>query len=142
MKLKIIIVLCLAGLSFAVAGQTDKSNNYTSVGPEDFLTLLRFKEGVVLIDVRLPFEYRRGHVEKSINIPLRLNPRNFIRKISTIPRDQTVLLYCDSDVRSISAAKRMYDEGFRSIYVLEGGIAAWQRKHLPLEKGHSRKKNP
>ncbi len=142
MKQKIIAALYFLVVVYTASGQMDTAGNYILVGPEDFLTLIRFREDAVLIDVRLPFEYRKGHIEKSINIPLRLSHKNFIRKVSSIPHDRTILLYCESDVRSISAAQRMYNAGYRSIYVLDGGISAWKRKYLPLEKGRRRKEKP
>lgn len=122
-----------------LSGQIDTSQKYTLVGPEDFLTLIRFEEKAVLIDVRLPFEYRRGHIENSINIPIKLNHKKFIGKTAHIPKEKVILLYCESDVRSISVAQRMYDAGYRNICILEGGIVAWKKKILPLE-GRRRKK--
>jgi len=133
MKSKIFHCLILFSFPLLLAGQTDTSLIYTIVGPEDFLTLIRFKENAVLLDVRLPFEYRKGHIEKSINVPIKLNHKKFLRKVSFIPEESVILIYCESDVRSISAARRMYDAGYRNIYILEGGITAWKRKLLPLE---------
>jgi len=133
MKSRVMLCSILLSFTLLLAGQTDTSLNYTAVGPEDFLTLIRFKKNAVLIDVRLPSEYRKGHIEKSINIPVKLSHKKFIRKVSFIPKESVILLYCESDMRSIHAAKRLYDAGYRKIYILEGGITAWKRKLLPLE---------
>jgi len=133
MKSKIIHCLILLSFPLLLVGQTDTSLIYTAVEPEDFLTLIRFRENAVLIDVRLPFEYRKGHIERSINIPIKRSREKFLRKISFVPQESLILLYCDSDVRSISAARRLYDAGYRKIYILDGGITAWKKKLLPLE---------
>jgi len=132
MNYKLLHYIIFFSFPFLLSGQTDTSQIYTPAGPEDFLTLIRFQENAVLIDVRLPFEYHKGHIENSINIPIKLSPKKFIRKVEQFPKDRVLLLYCESDVRSISAARRLYDAGYRKIYVLEGGVMAWKRKFLPL----------
>ncbi|MGQ9619948.1 MAG: rhodanese-like domain-containing protein [Bacteroidales bacterium] len=132
MKLRILFSIIILVLTIQLPGQHETCNKYISAGPEDFLTLIRFKENTVLIDVRLPFEYRREHIENSINIPIKLSHKKFIRRVNFIPKDKVILVYCESDVRSINAARRLFDAGYKTIYVLEGGTIGWKRKMLPL----------
>ena len=37
------------------------------------------------------------------------------------------MLYCRSGVRSLTAARRLLDEGYARVYNLRGGILAWAR---------------
>ncbi|MGB4292034.1 MAG: rhodanese-like domain-containing protein [Bacteroidales bacterium] len=141
MKFKILLTFIVFSFTIHLSGQIDSKGEYISVGPEDFLTLIRFQENAVLIDVRLPFEYRKGHIENSINIPIKLSPKKFIRKVEQFPKESVLLLYCESDVRSISAARKLYDAGYKKIYILEGGIIAWKRKLLPLYRKKGLKTN-
>lgn len=129
MALRFILSIFITVICYPLAGQPDSSEKFLRAGPEDFLTLIRYKEKAVVIDVRYPFEYRKGRIEKSINIPL---TKKFIKRMGHIPRESVLLLYCTTDERSIIAAKRMYDAGFRHIYILDGGTEAWERKGLPL----------
>ena len=63
------LVLILLVSSVLLKAQVEDSIKYENVGPEDFLTIIRFKENVLLLDVRLPFEYRRERIENSVNMP-------------------------------------------------------------------------
>ena len=121
--------MLLVFTSANIHSQSDTVTKYLSVGPEEFLTLMRFRENAVLIDVRLPFEYRKERIENSVNIPLR---KKFIKKLSHFPGNSVILLYCTTDVRSRRAAERLYDAGYRNLYNLEGGLEAWKRKNLPV----------
>ncbi|MGI9526854.1 MAG: rhodanese-like domain-containing protein [Weeksellaceae bacterium] len=61
-----------------------------------------------LIDVRAPWEYEEGHVEKSINIPLdQIQDR--ISEINEMA--QPILLCCQSGNRSIVATNYLQDQG-------------------------------
>jgi len=129
MKLKIVLFLLLIFTEANIRCQPDTVIRYVSVGPDDFLTLLRFSENAVLVDVRLPFEYRKERIENSTNIPF---GRKFMKKISHIPESSVILLYCTTDVRSRRAGGRLYDAGYRKLYNLEGGIEAWKSRNLPV----------
>ena len=129
MALRFILSILITVICYPLAGQADSPEKFLRAGPEDFLTLIRFREKAVLIDVRHPFEYRKGRIENSINIPL---SKRFVKRTAHIPRESVLLLYCTTDVRSIIAAEKMYDAGFRQIYILDGGTEAWERKGLPL----------
>ena len=111
--------------------QDQDSIGYENVGPEDFLSIIRFKENVILLDVRLPFEYRHERIEKSINMPL---ARKFIQRADKLNREALVLVYCTTDVRSERAAEKLCELGFSKVYNLKGGIEAWKRKGLAVVK--------
>jgi rhodanese-related sulfurtransferase len=42
---------------------------------------------------------------------------------------------CRTGAISAQAAKRLVKAGFKRVYWLDGGIAAWQQADLPLLKG-------
>ncbi|HPC99618.1 MAG TPA: rhodanese-like domain-containing protein [Bacteroidales bacterium] len=129
MRQRFFLLMLLVFTSANIHSQSDTVTKYLSVGPEEFLTLMRFRENAVLIDVRLPFEYRKERIENSVNIPL---GKKFIKKMSHFPGNSVILLYCTTDVRSRRAAERLYDAGYRNLYNLEGGLEAWKRKNLPV----------
>ncbi len=77
---------------------------------------------VVILDVRTPSEFIQGHVPKAINIPL----GDFSPKISDIipDKDAIYLVYCESGIRSITAAKQMDQLGYANVYEF-GGLNNW-----------------
>ena len=77
-------------------------------------------EGATLVDVRSAAEFASGHVEGARNIPV-----DVIRaRLSEIPKDKPVVLYCQSGMRSASAARLLKKHGYRPVYNL-GGMRNW-----------------
>ena len=69
------------------------------------------------LDVRMPQEYQAQAIPGSLNIPL-----YFIRpKLSTLDRDVSYVVVCDTERRSRAAAFILIERGFDA-YVLEGGL--------------------
>lgn len=46
--------------------------------------------------------------------------------IRDIPKDQPILITCLNGQRSSMAARQFISRGYRNIYVLKGGLTAWQ----------------
>lgn len=49
------------------------------------------------------------------------------------PRDQSVVLLCETGSRSAIGASLLAAAGFTDVTNLTGGIVAWRREGLPLE---------
>lgn len=78
----------------------------------------------VVIDVREAEEYKRGYIQGAINLPL----SQLEQRLNEIPKENTIFLYCQSGMRSKSAAKIMSKRGYLQINQLQGGISTWQDK--------------
>jgi len=76
---------------------------------------------VVLLDVREPYERRLASIEPSLHIPLQEVPE----RLSEIPKDKAVIIYCHSGVRSMMVAGFLANRGWESVANLAGGIDAW-----------------
>ena len=81
----------------------------------------KLKEGIQLIDVRTPGEFRRGHIKNAKNIPL-----SEIGNFTPIA-DKKIYVICHSGARSKLAAKKLKKRGFDVVNV-QGGMHAWQDK--------------
>ena len=47
--------------------------------------------------------------------------------LKDIPKDQPILLTCLTKQRSVQAAQQLISRGYRQVYILQGGLMAWQR---------------
>ncbi len=93
--------------------------------------LINHKNALVL-DVREQSEYDSGHVLSSKLIPLgKLNER--LGELEKY-RDRPIIVVCRSGQRSASACAFLGKKGFAQAHNLSGGIMAWQKAGLPLEK--------
>lgn len=75
--------------------------------------------GALLLDVRTPAEFARGHIEGARNTPL----DQLDQHVAALPRDVPVVIYCASGRRSDAAARRMATAGFDARDL--GGISRW-----------------
>lgn len=97
---------------------TGCSQKYETIDSNEAMDLIN--DGAVIIDVRNADEYNDGgHIKNSINIPL-----DSIKDV-TYDKNQTIIVYCLSGVRSREAAKTLYDMGYTSVYNLDGGLINW-----------------
>ena len=84
------------------------------------------KSGAVLMDVRPPAEVAKGMAsEAAINIPLQDMPQ----RLSEIPKDKDLLVYCRSGKRSMAASKFLVENGYTRVFNIEGGILALPPKN-------------
>jgi len=95
------------------------------------LQLINHKDAIVL-DVREPNEYVSGHVLNSKHIPLgKLKERmGELEKY----KDRAVVVMCRTGNRSGTACFLLGKQGFTQASTLTGGVNAWQKNKLPLEK--------
>jgi rhodanese-related sulfurtransferase len=92
------------------------------LSPEEVAELLKKDPaGVVLLDVREPFEREQASIEPSIHIPL----REIAGRSAEIPRDKALVVYCHSGTRSMMVAAYLEGHGFKTVANLSGGIDAW-----------------
>ncbi len=81
---------------------------YEKIKPEEYL----------IIDVRSKKEYKEGHLNGAINIPL----SDIKKEIKNITTDKKILLYCQSGLRSKRALKLLENLGYKELYNLKGGL--------------------
>ena len=107
------------------------TTEYKDLGPHDFQFQYLNTDSPVLIDVREPFEFNGTRIKNAVNIP---SSGNIGRAADTLNKEFTYFLYCSSGHRSVNVAKKMYDMGFRKLVNLKGGIIAWKKEGMKVEK--------
>ena len=83
-------------------------------------------EGLVVLDVREPVEWRQGHVEGSLHIPLMELPQRF----TELP-DAQLLVVCRVGSRSAQATGYLVQQGIEAVN-LHGGLVQWEAAGRPL----------
>jgi rhodanese-related sulfurtransferase len=71
----------------------------------------------IMVDVRTPDKFRKGHIPMSVNLPLSDIQNN---KVS-FPKNRTLIVYCDNGGSSMQAARLLSDMGYEVINCI-GGI--------------------
>ena len=101
------------------------------VGTVQALQLINHKEAVI-VDVREQKEYDTGHLLNSKLIPLG-TLKGRIDELEKY-RDLPIVCVCASGQRSKIASAQLKNRGFTQAYSLLGGVVAWRKAELPLEK--------
>jgi rhodanese-related sulfurtransferase len=123
---------------FVSCGQKNIPANTAVVTPQQniqMLTPAAFQEAIakhkgILIDVRTPGEYQKGHI-KDARL-LNIFDDNFETEINKLDKNETYYVYCASGGRSDECVQMMKQKGFMNVYDLDGGIGRWQKEGLPI----------
>lgn len=95
------------------------------------LQLINHKNALVL-DVREDDEFKAGHVLNARLISLgKLKER--VGELEKY-KDSPIVVVCRNGHRSATACVLLGKQGFTEAYTLAGGVMAWQKANLPLEK--------
>jgi len=87
---------------------------------ENVKIILKNDSSSFLIDVRSPQEYKEGHLDKSINIPLYDIKEQIKNKVPA--KETTLIIYCQSGNRSRKAVEILKKEGYDNLYNIVGGM--------------------
>ena len=67
------------------------------------------REGALLLDVRSPADYGKAHLPGALNLPLAELPA----RLAELPRDRTLVTYCNRGIQSAKAAALLRERGFQ-----------------------------
>lgn len=127
-----LVLIALVSGGFLVWPWIAKSlSGAKDIGAMDAVQLINRKDAVV-IDVREPAEFATAHIGNARNFPLsQIEKRSTeLQKLKNKP----VLIACATGNRSHTAFAMLKKLGFADVYVLSGGLGAWQQASLPVEK--------
>lgn len=111
-----------------VANHPELQESQTRVSPEQLSQLLADSNPPVVIDVRTPTEFAKGHLEGARNIPL----SELAARADEVPDQGPVAIHCQSGYRSSIAASLVGPR--EGLVELKGGFVAWAEAGLPVTK--------
>ncbi len=115
-------IAILVGLSAAAHASTPR------ISLDELRALQLNKAAIELVDVRMPSDFAKGHIQNARNVPQ--------GEIGTgvWPRDHHVIVYCTEDPCPMSdrAAERLAGLGYPKVSILAEGFAVWAQKGYPV----------
>lgn len=121
----------MSGMMFFWSVLGSRIRGIKDVDTHAALQLINHKNAYIL-DVRESDEYKAGHILNSQLIPLgKLKER--IGELAK-HKDAPVVVVCRSGNRSATACVTLTKQGFTQAYNLAGGMMAWQKANLPVQK--------
>ncbi len=105
--------------------------NYEAISAQQALSVIESLNPLIL-DVRTPKEYAKGHLKNSVLIPVQ-QLQDRLEDLAGV-KDRPILIYCATGNRSTVASKILIDKGFTHILNLKQGIVEWAKNRYPLVK--------
>lgn len=96
------------------------------------LPQMQTKQAAAVVDVRPAAAFQKGHIARAINLPLAEIKDNLARLKKY--QQQPIILVCERGISVSKAAQILRRNDFRMLYILEGGLTAWNKENLPLVK--------
>lgn len=123
MRIIIIVIVTVLILSLVYKSLAISQGDFTNISTSEIASLLENNPDLVLLDVRTPKETAAGKIKNALEVNV-LSP-NFSKKIGTLDKSKSYLVYCRSGKRSANACNIMSKQEFPKLYNLEGGYNAW-----------------
>lgn len=100
------------------------------ISPQALMAQIESASAPLILDVRSPAEYVRGHIPQAINIPY----REISERLDEITADRAdeIVVYCEMGVRASIAERALEQAGFQQVVTLTGDIRAWRQADMPL----------
>ena len=118
------IRIAILSLILAFSCEQINPSEINIISESDFIDLQ--DSDYTLIDVRTQEEFDLGHIDSAINLDFYSD--SFQNDILSLPKNETIVLYCRTNNRSSKTATILKENGFREILVIRGGITEWVRK--------------
>jgi rhodanese-related sulfurtransferase len=118
----LLALVLLAGCSVFRRGERPP---YRKLSAPVAYEIMRDNPDMLIIDLRSPREFNgnTGHLRRAKNIPLERLPFRLL-EISTF-RDETFLVYCDTDECAKAGMEVLTSSGFDNAVLMDGGIDSW-----------------
>ena len=79
---------------------------------------------MMVIDARDAAQFAKEHIPGAVNIEW----RQVLAKSANIPKDKSVLIYCNTGSLSAQAGFALRVSGWENVKILQGGFAEWKSK--------------
>ncbi|MEW8658651.1 MAG: rhodanese-like domain-containing protein [Candidatus Thiodiazotropha endolucinida] len=117
---------------------SDSLTDVKEIMPWDLEERMQVNPGLLIVDVREPYEYDAMHIEGSLAVP-----RGILESAcewdyeETVPelvnaRQREIVVVCRSGYRSVLAAFSMHVLGYEDVVSLKTGLRGWNDYEQPL----------
>ena len=129
MKNLIVITISIFLIAGCAGSQPQSDDVIVSVDTKKFKELVDSGNGIVL-DVRTPEEVKEGYIAGAEVIDFYSD--DFETKVTQLPKDKEIYVYCSAGGRSMKAARILEKNGYNKVYNLKDGSDNWIDAGYPL----------
>tara|TARA_Y100001947_G_scaffold50286_1_gene41779 strand:+ start:21 stop:338 length:318 start_codon:yes stop_codon:yes gene_type:complete len=104
---------------------TVKPMHYKSIHVQEAQELLN-DPGTVIVDIRDKVSFQAGNIPNSIN----LSNEDIVDFLDSTDRKAPLLIYCYHGINSKDAAEYFVNNGFHTVFSLDGGYSEFSQQKL------------
>lgn len=90
---------------------------------------LQIEKNAKLVDIRDIQAFTVAHAAGAFH----LTNQSIVEFMESVEFEEPILVMCYHGISSVGAAQYILNQGFESVFSVDGGFQAWQRSNLPLE---------
>jgi rhodanese-related sulfurtransferase len=111
---------------------TNLSAEFETVAGKTVVAKQNAGENLFVLDVREPDEFKAGHIEGAVNVPIRTLAKN----VAMLPQDKAtpITVVCKSGIRAAYGTMTLKLLGYTNVKDITGGMLAWEKDSLPITK--------
>lgn len=125
----VLVAVVLISGGFLLEPYIRKRSMGPSLSNEEAIDYIN-KKNAFILDVRATKDFKRGAIAGSKSIPI----DGFEGRVNEVPKDRPVIVVDTVTTSSQKAAKVLRAQGYRDVFVLEGGIKGWVDAKLPFTR--------
>lgn len=103
-------------------------SQFKTIGVKEALDMLE-QGNATLVDIRDDQTFARGHAPAAIH----LTNDTITQFMDQVGFEHPVLVMCYHGVSSQGAAQYLVNQGYETVYSIDGGFSAWERASYPTE---------
>jgi rhodanese-related sulfurtransferase len=139
MRLKVSLgmaVVCVLMASLTALSQKHPSvaSSVPEISASELHSMVAQKGKVLVLDVRTPAEYARGHIPEAVNVPIDTLAGKF--REMRVSKETTIVTTCDHGGRSSRAALELRKMGYQATSFCR--IESWQKDGYKITKGNAK----
>ncbi len=101
--------------------------SFNSMSVKELKDKLERREKLLVLDVRAPHEWASGHIAEAKNTYV-----GYLKQdMPKLPKDHPVASLCSVGRRGSLGASLLHMAGFKNVYNVLGGMAAWEEADYP-----------
>lgn len=103
------------------------------INPQQVTLLINREDGQV-VDIRTQKEFNSGHIAGATHLSSEKAKQSDFSSLEKF-KSKPIILVCTTGMTASGIATAMHKAGFERVYVLSGGMGAWQSASLPTTTG-------
>lgn len=122
---KLVMVGCMAIVFALLCYAPARAAEHKVITGSELETMMKDGSPIVIVDVREPELYTKGHVTGAINIPYDDDPqkqKEILKKLS--PKDRIVFI-CHGGPMGDEYGALLMKNGYKDVYNVKGGMRKW-----------------